>query len=81
MLTLTHARVTGPFRLSLSFSDGATGEVDLHGSLDGPVFEPLRDPTLFGQAFVDAEFGALAWPNGADIAPEFLRERMETVVG
>jgi len=37
----------------------------------GPVFEPLRDPAIFAQAFVD-DFGAVAWPNGADLAPDAL---------
>ena len=30
----------------IRFSDGVEGEVDLANELDGPVFEPLRDPRL-----------------------------------
>ena len=56
----------------LRFQDGTTGEVDLAPELEGPVLEPLRDPALFKQFRVDAEFHTLAWPNGADIAPERL---------
>ena len=41
------------------------------------MFEPLRDPVLFAQAYVD-EFGAICWPNGADLAPDALYQRIAT---
>jgi hypothetical protein len=46
---------------------------DLAGDLDGVVFEPLRNPEYFACFAVD---DTLVWPNGADFAPEFLRERL-----
>jgi hypothetical protein len=59
------------YTLHLLFDDGRSGEVDLSARLFGPVFEPLRDPLLFARARVD-EFGAVCWPNGADLAPDAL---------
>jgi hypothetical protein len=73
---LEAVKVTGPFRLWLRFSDGVVGEVDLSADLRGPVFTGLRDPGVFGQAYLDPELGTVAWPNGADIAPETLYERV-----
>jgi hypothetical protein len=35
---------------------------------------PLRDENYFARVFL--EFGALTWPNGFDIAPEWLRREM-----
>ena len=57
------------------FEDGMTGEIDLASELWGPVFEPLRDPNYFAKVAV-AEYGTIAWPNGADLAPEFLYDRV-----
>ena len=71
---VTDARYVADYRLWLAFNDGATGEVDLAGELYGELFEPLRDPVLF-RAF-RLEGHTVAWSNGADLAPEFLRERL-----
>lgn len=60
--------------LRLVYSDGVDGEVDFAGQLVGRFFEPLRDIAIFAQARV--ENGHLTWPNGADWAPESLRERL-----
>jgi hypothetical protein len=59
------------YTLQVWFSDGASGSIDLSSKLFGPVFEPLRDPLLFAQVQVD-EYGAVCWPNGADLAPDAL---------
>ena len=67
------------FIVWLKFEDGTAGEVDLTSELWGPVFEPLKDPSYFRQMSV-AEYGTIAWPNGADLAPEFLYERARVAV-
>jgi hypothetical protein len=62
--------------LWVRFSDGSEGEVDLSAELDGPVFEPLRDPVYFRAFVLNPDLHTVAWPNGADLAPEFLYERV-----
>ena len=47
-------------------------EANLADALSGPVFEPLRDQALFAQVAVEPELETVTWPNGADLAPEFL---------
>ena len=65
-------KLTGAYSLEVTFSDGACRELDLEAELWGEVFEPLRDPAFFAQAYMDHEAGTVVWPNGADFAPEFL---------
>jgi hypothetical protein len=59
------------YRLQVAFEDGTAGIVDLSDDLQGEVFEPLRDEAFFRQVGID-EFGAVTWPNGADLAPDGL---------
>ena len=74
MLNVRKVEYRGGHRLWLQFSDGAEGEVDLREHLIGPVFEPLHDAAMFAQVRLDPEIRTVAWPNGADLAPEFLRQ-------
>ncbi len=63
------------YTLSLVFNDGTKGTVSIADRLFGPMFEPLRDPKLFAQVRVD-EFGAVCWPNEADLAPDALYRKI-----
>jgi hypothetical protein len=65
------------YRLSIAFDDGTQGVISLQDRLFGPVFEPLRDPALFRQVLVD-QFGAVSWPNGADLSPDALYSRLSS---
>lgn len=71
-LHVIEARHVRDYTVWLRFNDGTCGEVDLSGELDGPVFGPLRDPEQFKRLRI--KHHTLAWENGADFAPEFLRE-------
>ena len=69
---VVRAAYRGEYRIHLVFADGLEGTVDFRPWLEGPVFEPLLDLVYFTRFFVEA--GTVAWPNGADIAPETLHE-------
>jgi hypothetical protein len=69
---VVRAEYQGEFKIRLVFNDGVDAPVDFSQWLSGPVFEPLKDPKYFARFFVDA--GTVAWPNGADIAPETLHQ-------
>lgn len=63
--------------IRLTFRDGTAGEIDLSAELTGPIFEPLREPAVFKRFSVHPEFHTLVWPNGADLAPEFLYQSVK----
>lgn len=68
------ARYEGGYRLRIRFNDGTEDVVDCEQWLWGPMLEPLLDETLFRRFFLEG--GTVAWPNGADIAPETLYAAM-----
>jgi hypothetical protein len=59
------------YRARITFADGFSAETDLRPALRGPAFQPLLDESAFRQMRV--EYDTIAWPNGADLAPETLR--------
>lgn len=82
LLSVTELVHLGDYRLRLTFNNGVTKDVDLSehwGSLFGPVFQPLRDPHFFAQVALPEDSETIEWPNGADLAAEFLYEIGETV--
>ena len=63
----------------IEFDNGVGGEVDFTPCLGmGPVFGRLKDPEFFKKAGVEG--GTIAWPNGADIAPESLYAKLDTTL-
>jgi hypothetical protein len=66
------AEYRGSYRIHITFNDDSRKTIDFGEWLEGPVFEPLKDPDYFQNFFLDG--GTVAWPNGADVAPETLYE-------
>jgi len=81
LIDVVEAKYVRDFVVWLKFEDGSEGEVDLSTELYGPVFEPLKDLSYFSQVAVDPEMGTIAWPNGADFAPEFLYDKIHVHAG
>jgi hypothetical protein len=80
LIDVIEAKYVRDFTIWVKFEDGSEGEIDLAKELYGPVFEPLRDVSFFRQVRVDPELGTIVWPNGADLAPEFLYDKIHVNV-
>ncbi len=75
MNDVTRIEYKGGFVFRVIFDDGKSGDVDFSEYIGrGPVFEPLRDKSFFKNAMIEG--GTISWPNGADIAPETLYEKI-----
>jgi hypothetical protein len=77
ILHVRDVRYLHDYVIWVRFNDNAEGEVDLQGELDGEVFEPLKALDRFRKFHIDPEMQTIVWDNGADLAPEFLYEKMK----
>jgi len=71
-LHITDARYIEDYKIEVTFNDGRKGVADLYDALKVPVFEPLKNKSLFSAFELDEELETVVWPNGADFAPEYL---------
>lgn len=71
-LEIIKAEYIDNYRIKLWFNDGKVKIVDLADSLNGLVFEPLRELEFFRKFTI--KFNTIEWENGADFAPEYLYE-------
>jgi len=71
-LHVANARYVEDYKIRVSFNDGREGIADLSDALKGAVFEPLKIKSEFSNFRVDEELETIVWPNGADLAPEYI---------
>ena len=66
-------RVHDDYQLEIEFSNGEVRLFDAKPYLEKGVFQGLKDPARFRQAYV--AFDTVCWPGNLDIAPETLYDR------
>ncbi len=69
-LEIVKAEYIDGYKVRLWFNNGETKVVDLLSSLNGPIFQPLKDIALFKRFSI--KYNTIEWENGADFAPEYL---------
>lgn len=71
-LEVLKAEYIGGYKIKLWFNNHKTKVVDLYSSLNGVVFEPLKNIDFFRRFSI--KYNTIEWENGADFAPEYLYE-------
>ena len=67
-------QIVAPYTLRVRFDDDTEQTIDFLPILDGELYRPLRDLSLFNRVQVDPEVHTLTWPNGADFDPATLHD-------
>jgi len=68
--SVTKAKYVRDYLIEVMFNDGTKKMIDFEPWLSGTIFKPLKSKAYFKRFFIDGP--TIAWPNGADIAPETL---------
>lgn len=76
MIAVQEAAYKDHYRIWIKFNTGESGVVDLRDVLDRfSAAEALKNQEEFKNFYLD-EWPTLAWPNGFDLSPETLYERV-----
>ena len=71
-IEITKAEYLEGYKLRIHFNNGEIRIADLEASLEGPIFESLKNIEEFRRFSIP--YNTIQWKNGADFAPEFLYE-------
>ena len=66
------------YLLEIEFDDGLRKVVDIRPFIGKGISALLKDEAYFRQVFIE-EGGGIAWPNGYDFCPNFLRDDVPAV--
>ena len=66
--------IVAPYTLEIHFDDGTAQTICFQPILEGEMFGPLQDLSLFNKVCLDPEVHTLVWPNGADFDPATLHD-------
>ena len=76
MLEVIKAEYIEEYRIQITFNNGVSGVVDLTEALWGAMFEKLKDYNTFRKFEVSDVVHSIRWENDADLATEYLHEKM-----
>ena len=66
-------KILGDYKIRIKFSDGTDKVINFRKFLNNGITRELLDYKLFLKAKIEPG-GGIAWPNGYDFCPNYLRE-------
>ena len=76
LLWIENATYLKDYQIELRFNNNKYGVVNFEKHLDKKNFEPLKDISYFKNFKLNS--WTIEWDNGADFAPEFLLEKLDS---
>lgn len=67
-------QIVAPYTLQVKFDDDTEQTINFQPILNGELYRPLRNLSLFNQVQIDPEVHTLVWPNDADFDPATLHD-------
>lgn len=77
-LVIDEIKYLSDYTLYIKFSDNISGKINISKVIpfEG-IFEKLKEKDYFSSVKLNKELGSISWDNGADIATDFLYEKIE----
>lgn len=72
ILHITHVSYLSDYKIKVSFNTGEHGVADLSSVVHQGVFKVLASREKFAQVELDEALKTIVWPDGLDLAPEFV---------
>jgi hypothetical protein len=72
MNRVTRVEVLAGLRVNVTFADGLSADINMEPYLGKGFTAELLVPERFAEVSTETG-GGIAWPNGFDVCPEFLR--------
>ena len=77
LFDVTNATYIDEYKIRITFENGKEGIIDFQDYLKaGGVFNSLKDINYFKKFYINKDIGTICWPDGLDIAPESLYEKL-----
>ncbi|MFH0799296.1 MAG: DUF2442 domain-containing protein [Pseudomonadota bacterium] len=74
---IIRAEYVGGYKIKFQFEDGKIGVLDFETAIDRKgIFSQLADLEYFKRFYLNKELGTICWPNGQDVAPETIYEKI-----
>jgi hypothetical protein len=77
VIKIVSAKHLHDFVIRVEFSDASVGDYDLAplAARNTALTSAWQDPAFFRRFFI--ELGALSWPNGLELSPESIHQRLK----